>query len=213
MTDGEDRTITVTANEEVRIQPDMAEVVCGVTTEGADPETCRRENGAAVAAAVEALKTLGVKENAIQTSRVNLSPRYEWNKEVRTLVGYQMSASLTVSSLPMDLVGKVLADVVRAGVTDVQSVSYQSSRYDEAYEQALEKAVKAARKKAEVIARAGGCALRGIAGVTEAVDDAEARCIDGSAKMLMACAPEEASPISPGEIQISAHVMVRYWIA
>ena len=49
MTDGEDRTITVTANEEVRIQPDMAEVVCGVTTEGADPETCRRENGAALA--------------------------------------------------------------------------------------------------------------------------------------------------------------------
>ena len=74
----ESHVITVTASEEVRVEPDMAEIVYGVTTEAADAETRRQQNGEAIAAVVEALKALGVEESSIQTTRLNLSPQYDW---------------------------------------------------------------------------------------------------------------------------------------
>ena len=89
----EPHVITVTASKEVRVEPDMAEIVYGVTTEAADAETCRQQNGEAIAAVAEALKALGVEESSIQTTRLDLSPQYDWSQNYPKLVGYEMSAT------------------------------------------------------------------------------------------------------------------------
>lgn len=211
LVNSETHVITVTAAEEVRVEPDMAEVVYGVTTEAADAETCRQQNSEAVAAVVEALKALGVEESSIQTTRLNLSPQYDWSQNYQKLVGYEMSATLTVSDLPIDLVGKLLEDSVSAGVNQVQSVTYQSSRYDESYQQALELAVQNARTKAEAIAKAGSCTISGIANVQEYLADQSGRYTN--AKALLADAAEMSmSSVQPGELRVAAQVRVDFVI-
>ncbi|MFR9232064.1 MAG: SIMPL domain-containing protein, partial [Eisenbergiella massiliensis] len=49
----------------------------------------------------------------------------------------------------MDQVGGILAQSVSAGINNIQSISYLSSKYDESYQEALSLAIAAARTKAE----------------------------------------------------------------
>lgn len=109
-----------------------------------------------------------------------MNPRYNWSGDERTLIGYEAVTTLTVSDLPLDQVGGILAQSVSAGINNIQSISYLSSKYDESYQEALSLAIAAARTKAEGMAQAAGCQLGEISALNEQSTYSEARYTDNA---------------------------------
>ena len=112
----------------------------------------------------------------------------------------------------MDQVGEILTQSVDAGVNDIQSISYLSSKYDDAYQEALSLAVAAARKKADAMVQAEGYAVGEILSIQETSGYSEARYNDTALAQstMSAAAGDESVSIMPGELDIEASVVVEF---
>lgn len=213
-------TITVNSSETVRIVPDIAEAVYAVRTEAKDASACQQKNTEDVSHVIELLKSLGVEETSIQTSDYYMYPIYNYSGNTQRITGYEASTSLTVSNLPIDNLGNILAKSVEAGINNIQSITYQSSRYDEGYSNALKLAMESAKVKAEALAEAGGCSLGNVVGVCENSNYGKARYTDNAlsaktrnaAKMNLEDAAGEFSSIMPGEVEAEVNITVEYLI-
>lgn len=207
--------ITVTGREEVKVVPDMAEIQYRVYTQAATAEECQRKNGENLDKAIETLKSLGVEETSIQTSAYGLNPIYNWDSGNQEITGYEMNTGITVSNVPIDQAGEILAESVKSGVNEIDSVSYFSSNYDEAYQEALKGAIAMAQTKAQAAAEAGGRELGQISGIEEYGYNPYAR-YNGyersaaPAKMAMAAEAAADMAVMPGEIAVEAQVTVNF---
>lgn len=215
-------TISVNSSEKVAVIPDIAEIVYAVRTEAGDAASCQQKNAQEVAKVVELLTGLGIEESSIQTSDYYMYPVYNYSGNTQRITGYEASTSLSVSKLPLENLGKVLTESVSAGINNIQSITYQSSQYDQAYSDALKLAMESAREKAMVLAEAGGCSLGAVAGITENSNYSEARYTDNalnsklrsmSAKAEMSTGTDDYfSNVMPGEVQVEVNITVEYII-
>lgn len=207
----EPQVITVNTREKVTVVPDIAAIVYGVTTQHEDANQCRQENQEKVAALIETLKQLEIAEKSIQTSGYNMYPRQDW-ESMGDIVGYEMTTQVTVSDIPLDQVGQILAASTAAGANQIESLSYLSSSYDQSYEQALKKAVQHSQDKAQALADASGSTLGQAVKITEHSANQSARYeTNAAAKAEMLSAAPGAS-VMPGEIEIEANITVEYAI-
>lgn len=206
------QVITVNAKEEVKVVPDMAQVIYGVTTQHADAAKCQEDNAEKMNQLIATLKELGIEEKSIQTSSYDLNPRQDWNNNGE-IIGYEMTAQVTVSDIPLDQIGEILSKSVSAGVNQVQSVTYLSSEYDASYQEALTKAVAAAQEKAQALADASGSTLGHAVRITEYSDNQAARyqnVMRSSVKLDEAMSAGAA--MMPGEISVEANISVEFAI-
>ncbi|MEG0688458.1 MAG: SIMPL domain-containing protein [Hungatella sp.] len=205
------QVIHVESKEEIKVVPDIAEIVLGVYSQDPDAKICQSHNETALKQALEVLTTFGVAETSIQTSGYGLNPVYNWEAE-KTITGYEMTTTITVSDLPLDRVGSLLTSCVDAGVNNIQSVSYLSSQYEESYAAALTKAIESARIKAQAIADAGGCTLGEISHVEEFANAESARydALRNASDNAMTAQGEMS--VMPGQVGIEARVAVDFSI-
>lgn len=212
--------ITVKSSEKVTVTPDIAEVVYGVRTEQTDAAACQEKNAQDVNGVIELLKGLGVSEASIQTSDYSMYPIYNYSNNTQRITGYEATTVLTVSSLPIDTLGDILAQSVKAGINNIQSITYLSSKYDESYSQALKLAVDTAHAKAQVLAEAGGCTLGGVVGITEDSNYSQARYTDNALTSKMSASEQlqtemadgTGADIMPGELAVEVAITVSYQI-
>ena len=208
--------ITVTGKEEVKVAPDMAEIRYGVYSQAQTASQCQEDNAKQLDQTIETLKGLGVEEASIQTSAYGLSPIYDWNSGDRTITGYEMNTEITVSDIPIDQAGEILSQSVTAGVNQIESVTYFSSKYDESYQEALKGAVAMAKSKAEAMAEASGKKLSSAVDIQEYGYNPQARYSSYNAPAPGAkMAVEETAAASdmavmPGEVSVEAQVTVTY---
>ncbi len=212
-------TITVNSTEKVTVVPDIAEVVYAVRTEAKDAATCQQKNTEDVNQVTELLKSLGVAETSIQTSDYYMYPIYNYSNNTQRITGYEATTALTVSDLSIDNLGNILTESVNAGINNIQSITYQSSQYDEGYAEALKLAVASAKAKASALAEAGGCSIGGVASIRENSNYSEARYTDNaltnqmrSYSAVKEMALEDTSAIMPGEVDIEVNITVEYFI-
>lgn len=211
----ENNIIRVTGSEEVRIAPDIAELVFSVDTQEKDAAKCQEKNSTDVNTVTELLKSLGIEEKSIQITGLNLNPRYDWSNDRQTLIGYEMRTSITVSDVPLDLVGTLLTESVSAGVNNIESIAYQTSKYDENYQEALKLAIAAARSKAEAMAEAGNCTVGAVTGIEEHMANQDIRYSNVTAETLQEMKMSDsagAMNVMPGELSVEASVTVEYRI-
>ncbi len=216
---GSQNTITVNSTEKVTIVPDIAEVVYAVRTEAKDAAACQQKNTEDVNQVIELLKNLGVAETSIQTSDYYMYPVYNYSNNTQRITGYEATTTLTVSDLSIDNLGNILTESVNAGINNIQSITYQSSRYDEGYTEALKLAVASAGNKAAALAEAGGCSIGNVASIRENSNYSEARYTDNALASQMRSyeatkqmALEDAAGIMPGEVDIEVNITVEYFI-
>ena len=207
-----DHVITVQSSEEVKVVPDMAELVFSVTTQAEDAKACQEQNSRDLANVISFLKDSGIAETSIQTSNYGLDPVYDWNSG-RTISGYEMNTEITVSDVPIDQAGALISSSVEAGINSISQVTYLSSKYDESYQQALKNAIASARVKVEAIAEAGGCSLGAVIHVQEYSDNQTAR----YSSYRNAATEDKASgaaamAVEPGQVSVTAQVTVEFEI-
>lgn len=213
--ESEPRSVTVTASGTVKAAPDMARIVYEIVTEDADAVRCQQKNAETLDAVIAYLKEQGMADSSIRTSDFSLEPRYDWSGNRQRLIGYTMTTQLEAADIPMEQVGTLLSGAVGAGANRIRSVSYYSSRYDEAYEEALALAMDMAKAKAEALAHAGGCQVTEILRVEEHMDSQEGRYVDAGLAMstmeeYSAASDTAAMAVMAGEMEVEADITVEY---
>lgn len=204
--------VTVTANSSVYAVPDIVSMDFGIQTQSSTAEGAQQANTDKTNAIIEALRGMEVEEESIKTSGFDMYPRHNNSGQI---VGYNVHTTLTVLDQPLDKAGDLISKAIAAGATQVNSLHYACSKYDDFYNEALAKAMEIAKGKAVTLSGAAERELTVEKEITEGYQDVTYRYNTGamSAKYsAMADAAEESAgmEILPGEAEIKAVVTVTY---
>jgi uncharacterized protein len=159
------RTVSVTGTASLRSTPDEAVVSFGVQTESPSAEDAMRENATRMQSVLRALAALGVKDDEISTTGVNLYPSY--GSDGTNVSGYQASNQVSVTFHDLGLIGRAIDEAVKAGANLTNGVMFQMSPGNKGSEQALATAIADARSKASAMAAATDVQLGQVLTVTE----------------------------------------------
>jgi uncharacterized protein len=221
-------SLTVAGRGEMRVAPDEATVRLGVLAQQPNAGAAQQAVNRAVAAVLEAVRRLGVRGERIQTSELSLSPVFaqprpgpqagqggQGGEEPQgpRIVGYQASNTVTITLEKLEQIGAVIDAGLGAGANRLEGVGF-GLRHDEAARQAaLREAVAQARAKAATLAAAMRVRLAEVLEVQEegAAVTPPPR-FEGMRMSAMAGAAEVGTPVSSGQVAVSAGVVVRYRI-
>lgn len=202
--------ITVSASGKVKVVPDVCNFSVTVTAQGNSAAEAQRAAAKPVKDVIKTLRDLGVAEKDIQTTYTDTSP--VWNEDGET-DEYESRTVLQVSNVPVEDAGAFMQAATDAGATEVGSLEYSASSYQDAYDQALTEAVEAAKPKAEAIAKASGVRLGKVISVSEGYQDMTYANYDGIP--LAKGEAEEAAggiDLAPGEVTVEAQITITYAI-
>ena len=208
-TENDTSKLTVQGEGKVSAAPDMATIVLGVETQNASAAGAVRENAVLMNETINALLAAGIAEKDIQTSTFSLTtmPQDEpkmANEEPKAPV-FLATNQVTVKLNNTTDVGMVLDAAVSAGSNSIQQVSFDLIDPIPQNDMALTRAIEDAQRKAEVAANAADVNLGRILEINEGYVY-----VESGAKM--ASFAGFATPIQPGELEISASVTVVYEI-
>ena len=205
------RTITVNGQGEASAAPDMAILSIGVQSEGATAAEALRQNSADMSSAIATLKDLGVEDRDLQTSGLSINPRYDYqsNRNVRRLIGYTASNTLTVKLRDLDNAGGVIDAAVQSGANSIGGISFTFSNPKPLMDTARRNAVADARAKAELLTEAAGVNLGQVITIQGGHTSSPS---PRPMMMRMEAAADSSVPIEAGESSISANVTIVYEI-
>lgn len=204
------RTIDVSSTGTATAAPDLAVVRLAVEARADSADDAREQVAADVARMREALRELGVPDDAVRTTSFFVGPEYDHTRDGRELVGYRAVHAFEVET-GVNEVGEVIDAAVGNGATQVQGVQFTltDETRSELREQALSEAVSNARADAETIASASGVSLGRLHSASTA-DVGYPRPIPYAAE---AGGRDGASTVvEPGPVDVTATVQVSYEI-
>jgi uncharacterized protein len=201
------RTISVSAEGEVSLPPDMARLILGVTAEAKGSREALDQAGKVMRAILDVVAGQGVDGKDVQTSAIRLNPRYGRNSQgqidYRVITGYTAETTISLTLRELNAVGDLLAGAVEAGANRVDGISFGLQSETEALDEA--------RRKAGLLAEAAGVALGPLLQLTEMGSPSYRMEI---ATMAMDARADMAPvPVAPGEISFTASVSLVYQIA
>lgn len=201
--------ITVTGSGTVSVDPDTAVVNLGAQATATTGAEALDQVNAATAALTEALVAVGVAEEDIQTAGINLYSTTDDRGEVN---GYQASINVSVTVRDIGAVGPTIdASQQAAGAAfTIGGVSFSFADPESVLEPARLDAVAHARGKAEQYAAAAGVTLGSVVAITEG--SAVPPVLYSSAGDMAVPEAAAATPISPGQLDLSVDVSVTFSI-
>ena len=107
----ENTGITVTSQEKIKAEPDIAEITYSVYSQAADASTCQSENQTDLDAVLALLKEKGIADTSVQTSGLGLNPIYDWDNG-KKITGYEMTTEVVVSDVAIEDAGADRKSVV-----------------------------------------------------------------------------------------------------
>lgn len=204
------RTVSVSGEGIVRVQPDMATVHFGIVTTADDPETARARNAEASSRTMNAVRALGIEERYIRLESLRLQPHREWVDDRRRYEerGYEASRLVVVEIHDIDTLPILVAEVVEQGANRLERVAYDLEDRDQARNDALREAVNNARDKARIVAATLGEELGRIQSINEQSFDfprPQMR-LEASADMAAQAAAPEPDAYAAGELEVRVTV-------
>jgi len=155
--------------------------------------------------------SMGIDEKCIRTSRILLSPKYEYTGGRSRLTGFTAVVEYTLSLQSPEVAAKALSEAVSRGANLVSSltIGFSKKRYDELYEVALNYAVLDAERKAEAIAKSLDMLVVGV----ESISVSEAVPPPYKLKAGEAIPASVTPPIMPGETAVEVYVTAVFLLA
>lgn len=202
--------VELSVTETVEARPDMAEVSAGVTTDAPTAVEAMRLNAVEMTRVIERIRALGIDEDDVQTTGINLGARYDYDQPNQRQVfrGYRASNRVSVTLRDVDEVGGVLDALVAAGATDIGGPNFSLENDSAAKAQARQTAVRKAEEMARQYAQWSGYTGVRVLKISEALYR------DPPMPMMRAEAMMDASgsrtPVAPGLVGSSVTVAVTY---
>jgi len=205
-------TLSLSVEGESTATPDMATVSFGVQTQGKTAADALQANNARMTAVMAALKSAGIAAKDIQTSSLNLNPQYTYGNNVPpTLNGYQATDQITVRVEDLGRTGPVIDQVVKAGINQIDSVTFGLKDSNAALDQARQSAIATLAQRANLYATATGMHVTRLVTIEEGEHQnvVPPRPMFAMAKL----AAGNATPVSEGELHLSVTVSATYELA
>ncbi|RJY08313.1 SIMPL domain-containing protein [Aurantiacibacter aquimixticola] len=205
--------VALSVSETVTMDPDIANLSAGVTTRALTAVDAMQENARAMSRVIAAIEELGVDEDDIQTSGVQLNPDYEYNQSTREqeFRGYRVANRVSITVRDIDEVGPVLDRLVSVGATDIGGIGWDVDDPAPAIDQARTTAFATARERAGNYARMAGYSDIRLLQVAENVASRprpmEGIVLTGS-RIQADSAP--STPVRPGQVQAGVTVNFTY---
>ncbi len=152
--------VELSVSETVDAKPDIVDISAGVTSQARTAVEAMRINAREMNAVIERIKALGIEQEDIQTTGINLNAQYDYDQSTRQQVfrGYQASNRVSVTLREVPRAGEVLDALVAAGATDIGGPRFSLDDDSPARAQARKAAFDRARSQAEEYARWSGYA-------------------------------------------------------
>ncbi|ADL42260.1 protein of unknown function DUF541 [Caldicellulosiruptor obsidiansis OB47] len=201
--------ITVKGQASVYVEPDIAILTFGVLSEDVSADVAYSQTSAKINKTIEAVKRLGIDSKDIKTLRINVYPKYSYNKDNGTskIVGFYASTDLTITVRNLFIVGKVIDIAFKNGVNTFSNLTFDISNSSPYYNQALSKALENAKQKAATIAKGLGISLGKPKSVTENSYVNTPPIVYYKAEAMTS---STSTQIQPGTIEIKAEVTLVY---
>ncbi|HBK47196.1 MAG TPA: hypothetical protein DDZ67_12345 [Xanthomonadaceae bacterium] len=205
---GDATLLNVSAEAEAKRVPDVATLSAGVITEAADGNTAMRQNAQQMDKVMAAIRAAGIAEKDIQTSGINLSPRYQYkDNEAPRINGYQASNTVSLKVRDIAKLGKVLDVLAAQGANQINGPSFEIDQPEPVYDEARLAALQKAQARAQTYAKSLGLKVRRIVSISEG-QGGGMRPVPMMRAMAMDKA--EATPVAPGETTLSINLEVTF---
>jgi len=161
--------ITVTGEASVAVQPDLATLSLGVTTQGATAAEAMAANTAALSTVLARLQAAGIADRDLQTSNLTLNPNWVGydSGATPTISGYTASNMLTVRVRALDTLGGVLDAAITDGANTLNGLTFELSDPKPRMDEARRAAVADAMARAALLVGAAGAKLGPVQSITE----------------------------------------------
>lgn len=203
--------ILVSGKGQVSATPDMATLQLGVSAQSSTVAASQNSAATAMNAVMQALKTNGIADKDIQTVGFSINPLYDYKNGTANITGYQVSNVVTVTVRDTANVSAVIDTAAAAGgdFIRVNSISFGVSDPAPYMSEARQLAVANANATATQLASLAGVVMGKPVFITESSGYFPPSPFSYGA---IPAAREAATPISPGQTQITVNVEIIYEI-
>ena len=201
--------IELSVNETVKAKPDIATISAGVTSEAPTAVEAMRQNAAEMDAVIKRIKALGIAEDDIQTTGIDLGARYDYDRDTQKQVfrGYSASNRVSVILRKVSDTGRVLDSLVAAGATDLGGPQFSIDDDTAAKAQARKAAMDRAQGQAMEYATWAGYTGVRLLEISEAISGNQPMPMMQRAMMAEEAA---ATPVQPGLVGTGVNLTVKY---
>lgn len=200
-------TVTVTGAGSASGTPDELQLSLEVSATASSVTAALDSASASMALVRDALLADGVAAADLQTSGLDIQPRYS---QQNAITGYTADESLTAELRGLGKAGQEITDAVHAGGNAVRVDGVQLDLTDQSARliaRARADAIDDARTRAEQYAAAAGRRLGDVLSITESNPVVPIRPLPGAGALYAGGMPV---PVSPGSQQVTASVTVVY---
>lgn len=157
--------VSVSTSANTEVAPDVAEISFAVET--FDTKSLQKATQMNKEISDKVLSELsGMLTSAngdyIKTSNFNASPVYSYSGSKRNLDKYQVSNRVIVHTKSLDKVGSMIDKAIASGATNVDSLEFSVSNYDNQCNDLLSIATKKAQKRAGLLAKELSTSIDGV---------------------------------------------------
>ncbi|MEM3607385.1 MAG: SIMPL domain-containing protein [Candidatus Bathyarchaeia archaeon] len=185
---------------------DMAYVTLAVETIAETASEAQALNADRMGRVISALKAMGIAEDDMETTGYYLNPNVDYESKPPRIVGYTCRNELRVA-VEVSRAGAIIDAAVGAGANQVVYIEFTLSPHlrEELAEKALESAARDAEVKARKIAETLNLKLKGPIQV-----ELQSSMPTRPYEVYTLKAWEAETPITPGEVQVTATVTVAF---
>ncbi len=204
--------VEMSVSEQVKAEPDIAEVSAGVTSEAKTAVEAMAKNAQEMTAVIARIKALGIAERDIQTSGISLNAQYNYNQQTNRQIfrAYAVSNRVSVTLRDVPRTGPILDALVAAGATDISGPNFSIENDAGPTAQARRRAMETARERAlEYAGWAGYSGVR-LLEVSESVSGGPQMYVQRQSSMDMAPQAVSRTPVQPGLVSTGVTVTVKY---
>lgn len=184
------------------MEPDQASVNIGIVTVGEDAQAAQQENMRTSERLQKYLQSLSIDRDQISTSYYYFYPQYKDN----TIIGYQVTNTLTVKVNDLSKLGSVIDKCVELGANQITSIEFSVKNDENLKRRAITGAVADAKDKAAILAKELSMKVVRVVKLTEQNIYMENRSI---AKVMNA-ADAGATAINPRKVTATANVEIEF---
>lgn len=168
-----ERAVSVSASGMVAAEPDIAYISAGVVTEADTAKDAIARNSAAMTKVIDGLKGSGIAARDLQTTTLQVEPRYTQAKDGRpgTISGYRVVNQVRLTVRDVKRLGEVLDSAIALGANQINSISFDVANAETLKDEARKQAIANARRRAELYATAAGVKLGDVVRISESIQD------------------------------------------
>lgn len=200
--------IEVVGEGRIATAPDQAIITLGVITEGQNLEAAQKENNEKIANIIRSLLALGIPKENIKTSEYRIDTQYDYVEGRQIFRGYRITHLLQITINQVALTGRVVDTAVSQGANTISNIQFAVSKPEAIYNRALSLAYNDSLLKATTLASTMGVALSKVPASVQELTQGSVAPVPYQADMRVKSA---ATPIQPGEVEIVARVLVKYY--